>query len=105
MNVRLGGQSTQSPILGSAVLYPSQTVYFVDGMEGRWYSWTATWYGWYDNQPFTNPYTSSPGSQFDFSYRHLGAPNVSCFDGHVISKPDLSTAGSRHELTNSPNSL
>ncbi len=113
MNVYLGGQieypassGLHPNVSSNKVKYPSQLFYFLDGMEGRWFGQGAIWYGWYDDLPWTNSYSvSAEGSQFNFSYRHNRAPNVSFFDGHSENVKDFSTGPSTHAYTKSPDSL
>ncbi len=113
MNVYLGGAVENPPgsglhmnVSSTKVKYPSQLIYFLDGMEGRWFAQGSVWYGWYDDQPWTNSWSvSQPGSQFNFSYRHNKTPNVAFYDGHVSATKDLSTAPTSHAYTKVPDSL
>ncbi len=101
-----GGQSPFNATPVSKLQYPSQLVYFLDGMEARWLPIGTPWYGWSDEQDLINPWScNKPGSQFNFSYRHLETPNVSIFDGHVVSDRDFSVAPINHTLTKMPDSL
>lgn len=89
----------------SKVKYPSQLIYFLDCIEHRWFA-GSSWYGWWDNLELTAPWNAnSTGSYFNFSYRHLDAPNIVFFDGHVSSRKDLPEAKVKHELTEYADSI
>ncbi len=83
--------ATSKPTRLATVRYPTRLIYFLDGYEMRWMPAGSTWYGWYDDQPMTNPWTGSlPGSLFNFAYRHSGATNAVFLDGHAETYQDLS---------------
>lgn len=97
MNTRLGGYWTGD--LGqtrqSEIRRPSQLVYFLDGFRYKFVpygvGYSKYWNGWYDDAGYWVDQWGwvTLGSEFNFSYRHMNAPNVAFYDGHVSHMPNL----------------